>query len=57
MFTPKFNEIMRQQLPNLNVYEEMAIIQANVNTTNLLLRGLHRGSKETTKQQTSKKAG
>jgi len=41
MYESKFNEIMSEQLPNLNVYEEMAKIQSKVNESNLHLQRLH----------------
>lgn len=53
MFGSKFDEIMKSQPSGLNVYEEMAIMQAKVNTTNLLLRGLHHGGKEKDFKKTS----
>lgn len=54
MFGREFNRIMKEQpVASLSVHEELGIITAKVNTTNLLLQRLHtHGSKE---ESTSKK--
>lgn len=41
IYGSKFDEIMREQPSNLSVYEELGIIQAKVNESNLHLQRLH----------------
>jgi len=56
MFESKFMEIMTSKPSDLSVHEEMGILAAKVNTTNLELQRLHthgrrRGIRDTTQKR------